>query len=150
MKQHIIKLSESQRQQLEQFTRTGTRSARAINRARILLMADTQGQARNDVSIADALKTAVRTVETTRQRFQTVGLEATLQRQARKDKGQPRKVDGRVQAHLTALACSSTPNGEPSWTLSMLGNAVVKLEVIESISRESVRQVLKKTRSNRT
>lgn len=93
MKQHIIKLSESQRQQLEQFTRTGTRSARAINRARILLMADTQGQARNDVSIADALKTAVRTVETTRQRFQTVGLEATLQRQARKDKGQPRKVD---------------------------------------------------------
>lgn len=150
MKQHIIKLTESQRQQLEQFTRTGTRSARAMNRARILLMANTQGQARNDISIADALQTGVRTVETTRKRFQTVGLEATLQRQSRKDKGQPRKVDGRVQAHITALACSSTPNGEPSWTLSMLGNAVVKLDVIESISKESVRQVLKKTRSNRT
>ncbi len=148
MKQHTIKLTESERQQLEQFTRTGTRSARAINHARILFMADTQGQARNDISIADALQTGVRTVETTRKRFQTVGLEATLQRQSRKDKGRPRKVDGRVQAHITALACSSTPNGELNWTLSMLGNAVVKLEVIESISKESVRQVLKKTCSN--
>lgn len=150
MKQHVITLSSDERQQLEQFIRTGTRSARTINRARILLMADTQGQARNDIAIAQSLETSVRTVQDTRKAFKSVGLEGCLRRQPRKDKGQPRKVDGRVQAHLTALACSSTPNGEPSWTLSMLGNAVVKLEVIDSISKESVRQVLKKMRSNRT
>ncbi len=66
MKQHVITLNNEERQQLEQFIRTGTRSARTINRARILLMADTQGQARNDIAIAESLETSVRTVQDTR------------------------------------------------------------------------------------
>lgn len=77
-------------------------------------------------------------------------MEATVKRKARKDKGIPEKVDGRVEAHLIALACSATPNEEPVWTLKMLADKLVELELVDSISREKVRQVLKKTSSSRS
>lgn len=144
MKRHIVALTPEERDRLRDFTRTGHRSAQAIIRARILLAADTQGEAKHDADIARSLGVSLRTVENTRKRHCTQGLEAVLERQARQDKGQPVKLDGRVQAHLVALACSSTPNNEPFWTLSMLADRLVKLELVQSVSRESVRQVLKK------
>lgn len=144
MKQHIVALTPEERNGLHDYTRTGTRSAQAITRARILLAADSQGQARNDADIARSLGVSVHTVENTRQRYCTQGLEAVLERKSRRDKGWPVKLDGRVQAQVVALACSSTPNNEPSWTLSMLADQLVKLELVESVSRESVRQILKK------
>jgi transposase len=144
VKQHIVALTPEERDRLRDYTRTGARSAQAITRARILLAADSQGQARNDADIARSLGVSVHTVENTRKRYCAQGLEAVLERKPRRDKGRPVKLDGRVQAHLVALACSSTPNDEPSWTLSMLAERLVKLELVESVSREAVRQVLKK------
>ena len=86
----------------------------------------------------------------TRRRYFESNVEAAVNRKARKDKGLPEKVDGRVEAHIIALACSATPNEEPVWTLSMLVDKLVELELVDSISREKVRQVLKKTRSSRS
>ena len=79
-----------------------------------------------------------------------LGVERAVHREARKDKGIPEKVDGRVEARLITLACSATPHEEPAWTLRMLADKLVALELVDSISREKVRQVLKKTRSSRT
>ena len=91
-----------------------------------------------------------KTVEENRRRYVEDGLEAVLNRRPRKDKGVPVKIDGRVEAQLTRRACSQTPNDEPSWTLSMLGDHLVQLGVVDSISRETVRKTLKKIASNRT
>lgn len=144
MKRHTIALSPAERDRLCTFTRTGLRSAQALTRARILLAADAQGDARNDADIARSLSVSVHTVQNTRKRDCTDGLEAVLGRKPRRTRGEPLKLDGRVQAHVVALACSKTPNDEPSWTLWMLADHLVKLEVVESASRESVRQILKK------
>ncbi len=86
-------------------------------------------------------------MEVTRKRYVEHGLQAVLQRAPRKDKGVPHKVDGRVEAQLITLACSDTPNGEPAWTLQMLGDELVRLQLVDSISRETVRKTLKKTRT---
>ena len=150
MKKHLVKLTEAERATLDVFTRTGQRGAQSLTRARVLLLADEQGAARNDADIARTLEINVHTVEDVRKRYCEQGLESVLNRKARKDKGLPVKIDGRVEAQLVALACSETPNGEPSWTLSMLADQLVKLEVVERISRESVRKTLKKTSLNRT
>ncbi|MFC4452975.1 helix-turn-helix domain-containing protein [Deinococcus sonorensis] len=126
MKKHLVRLTDDDRTELRVFTRSGTRSAQAITRARLLVMADEQGESRNDADIARALGVTVHTVEVTRKRYVQHGLQAVLQRAPRKDKGVPQKVDGRVEAQLITLACSDTPNGEPAWTLQMLGDALVR------------------------
>lgn len=149
MKKHLVRLTDDERTELRAFTRSGKRSAQAITRARLLLMADEQGESRNDADIARALGITVHTVEVTRKRYVQHGLQAVLQRASRKDKGVPQKVDGRVETQLITLACSDTPNGEPTWTLQMLGDALVRLQLVDSISRETVRKTLKKTSSNR-
>ncbi|UQN07931.1 helix-turn-helix domain-containing protein [Deinococcus sp. QL22] len=150
MKKHLVRLAEAERTELRAFTRSGTRSAQAITRARLLLMADQQGESRNDADIAKALGITVPTVEVTRKRYVQHGLQAVLQRAPRQDKGIPQKVDGRVEAQLISLACSQTPNGESSWTLQMLSDELVRLQLVDSISRETVRKTLKKIRSGRT
>ena len=150
MKKHLIRLTPEERTTLETFIHTGLRSPQAILRAQILLLADEQGEARNDADIAKTLNLNVHTVEQNRKRYAQDGLEAVLQRKPRKDKGLPVKIDGRVEAQLTMLACSTTPNGEPGWTLSMLGDSLVKSGVVESVSRETVRKTLKKIASSRT
>lgn len=147
MKKHLVHLTAPERTEVQQFLRTGHRSAQAITRARILLLADQQGEQRNDAEIARTLGVNLHTVENIRRRYAQNGLQAVLQRKPRSDKGIPVKVDGRVEAQLITLACSETPNGEPSWTLQMLGDALVQLGLVEDISRETVRQTLKKTRS---
>lgn len=150
MKKYLVRLTDDERTELRVFTRSGKRSAQAITRARLLLMADEQGESRNDADIAKALGITVHTVEVTRKRYVQHGLQAVLQRAPRKDKGIPQKVDGRVEAQLITLACSDTPNGEPAWTLQMLGDELVRLQLVDSISRETVRKTLKKTSSSRT
>ena len=85
------------------------------------------------------------TVEADRLHSADNGLQAVLGRKPRKDRGQPVKVDGRVEARLTTLACCQTPNGEPRRTLAMLGDQLVQLGLVESISRETVRRTLKKS-----
>jgi putative transposase len=149
MKRFVVRLKPEEQAELDRFVHTGIRSVQAVVRARILLMANEQGEARNDVEIARTLAISVKTVQDNRKRYAQDGLQAVLQRKARKDKGIPVKVDGRVEAQLTRLACSQTPNDEPSWTLSMLGDHLVQLGVVDSISRETVRKTLKKIASSR-
>lgn len=150
MKRFWVRLTPEERATLHTFVQTGVRSVQAVVRARLLLLADEQGEARNDVEIAQTLAISVKTVQENRKRYAQDGLEAVLNRKPRKDKGIPVKMDGRVEAQLTRLACSQTPNDEPSWTLAMLGDGLVQLGVIDSVSRETVRKTLKKIASNRT
>lgn len=149
MKRRKIELNESERAWLYDFTQSGAKNHQAFKRAQILLAADEQ-VGMKDQEIAKAVGVSEATVYHTRRRYLEQGVVRTVERKARRDKGVPVKVDGRVEAHIIALACSDTANGEPSWTLQMLADEVVKLELVESISREKVRQVLKKTRSVHT
>jgi transposase len=148
MKRRELKLTSDDRVWLEQFTGTGSAHHQAFKRAQILLAA-AEPSRMGDAELAQAIGVSKATVYNTRSRYLTLGVQETVRRRARKDKGIPEKVDGRVEAHIIALACSATPNEEPAWTLKMLADKLVKLELVESISREKVRQVLKKTFSSR-
>jgi transposase len=142
LKYRVI-LSDEERTGLEQRIRRGHDSARVLTRARILLKADA---GKSEAEIADALEVSVVMVEQVRRRF----CEGRLQR-ALFDKARPgaqRKLDGRQEAHLIAIACSEPPNGREHWTLKLLADEVVKLEFAESIAPETVRQILKKATSS--
>ena len=149
MKRHFVTLTNTQRQFLTTFTRTGQHPAQAITRARILLQADTDGFNHQHTRIAENLGIQPHTVERVCKKFCQQGLETTLHRKTRKDKGKPVKIDGRVEAQIIKIACSNTPNGEPEWTLGMIAAELVNLEFVETIARESVRRTLKKTNLNR-
>lgn len=149
MKRREIKLTADERSWLEQFTSSGKVNHQAFKRAQILLAA-AEPETVTDAELAKVIGVSEATIYNTRRRYLNEGLEATVKRKARQDKGVPLKVDGRVEAHIIALACSATPNEAPAWTLSMLADKLVELELVASISREAVRQVLKKTRSSRT
>ncbi len=143
MKRRELKLKSNERVWLEHFTRTGSANHQEFKRAQLLLAVDEPNQL-NDAELAKAIGVSRATIYNTRRRYLAVGVEATVHRRARKDRGIPQKVDGRVEAHLIALACSATPNEEPVWTLKMLADKLVELELVDAISREKVRQVLKK------
>ncbi len=149
MKRRALKLTSDERTWLEHFTGRGSAHHQAFKRAQILLAADEPNRM-GDAELAKAVGVSKATVYNVRSRYLALGIEATVHRKARKDKGVPEKVDGRVEAHIVALACSATPNEEPVWTLTMLADKLVELELVESISREKVRQVLKKTFSSRS
>lgn len=138
-KRYIIELSEEERAELVELTRKGKVSARKGSRARILLKA---AEGWTDEQIVAALDTSVRTVERIRKRFVEGGLEKALNEDPRP--GARRKLDGRGEAYLIALACSEAPDDLERWTLRALAGRLVELGVVESISREAVRQTLKK------
>jgi transposase len=148
MKQHTVNLTQQQRQTLTRIIKTGTHPAQVITRARILLQANSNGTNWQDTSIAEACSVGISTVERIRKNFCQHGLEQAIERKARKDKGKPIKIDGRVEAQIIKIACSKTPNGEPEWTLRMIADELVSLELVDTIARESVRRTLKKTSLN--
>jgi len=146
MKKYIVTLTDEERMSLEQLVRTGKAAAYKITHARILLKADASpgGPAWKDQAIADALDVSRATVERLRERFVEEGLDAALARK----QGRPsreRIFDGAAEARLIALACSRPPEGRACWTLRLLAEKLVELEVVESVSHETVRQVLQKT-----
>lgn len=143
MKKYLVTLSEEERQQLEQLLAKGKAAARTLRHAQALLKAD-QSAGWKDADIADAFALSVRTVERLRQRFVEDGFEAALKPPV--VPRLPRKVDGVLEAHLIALACSDPPQGRQRWTLRLLAGKLVELELVASISHEGVRQALKKTR----
>jgi hypothetical protein len=147
-KRYIIALSAEEREALASFARAGKRSARALTRARILLLADQAdgGPAWDDARIAEALGCGRRTVERVRQRFVERGPDDALGRKPQDRPSRERKLDGAAEARLIALACSAAPDGRKAWTLRMLADKLVELEVVESVAHETVRQTLKKTR----
>jgi transposase len=144
VKKYIVDLDERERDELEQLTTKGRSGARKIRRARILLLAD---EGRIDKEIASFLGSAVTTVERVRKRFVEEGLEAALSERPRP--GAARKLDGRQEAFLMALACSETPEGKGHWSMRMLAERLVELDVVDEISDETVRRTLKRGTSNR-
>ena len=142
-KKYIVELTPDERDHLKDFVRRGKQSARRITRARILLHADA---GRTDEQIWTALQIGKSTVERTRQRFVEEGLEAALSERPRP--GQPRKLNGKQEALLVALACSDPPQGRQKWTMQLLADRLVELKVVDSIADETVRRVLKKTTSS--
>jgi len=148
-KKYVVTLSDLQRARLKTLVSTGQAPAATLTHARILLKADAAPgrPAWNDAQISDAFDVSIRTVVRVRQAFLTAGLERVLARQRRADQ-QPRKLDGPLEAHLVALVCSPAPAGAARWTLRLLADRLVQLTDLASISTETVRQRLKKTRSS--
>jgi transposase len=143
VKKYIVDLDEHERNELEQLTTKGSNGARKIRRARILLLAN---EGRLDKEIASFLGSTVTTVEGVRKRFVEEGLEAALSERPRP--GAARKLHGRQEALLMALACSDAPEGKANCSMRMLAERLVELEVVDEISAETVRRTLKRGTSN--
>lgn len=141
---HTVSLDEAQRLLLEKTVRSGTASARTIAKARVLLKADDGefGPGWTDTAIADALDVSRSTIERTRKRAVSEGVEAAIMDRPRPPK--QGKLDGEAQARLIALRCSPAPDGRERWTLDLLTRHFTAQEGI-SVSDELVRQTLKKT-----
>ena len=152
MKKYIVTLTDDERQSLHGLISAGKASALKLTHARILLKADADdgGPAWPDDRIAEAVESSISTVERVRQRFVEQGLEAALVRKNQVRPSRLRALDGRAEAKLIALACSKPPDGRKAWTMRLLADRLVELEVVDSISDETVRRALKKTRSSRT
>ena len=142
---HQVVLSPKQRKRLKALSQRGKVSARKLTRAHILLLADQnrpQG-AMNDNQIHQILNVSQSTVIRLRKRFATCGLEAAIEELSRC--GRPLKFDGYQRAQVTALACSTPPEGHSHWSLRLLADQLVELDLVEAISHETVGVILKKT-----
>ena len=149
-KKYVVTLTDEECGALRRLIASGKGSARKLMHARILLKAERRNEHGEweDTRIAGALDVAVSTIEKVRQRLVEDGLEAALvPRPPRRE--YTRKLDGKEEAHLIALACSTPPEGHGRWTLRLLADRMVRLEHVGSLSHETVRRVLKKTRSSR-
>lgn len=142
-KSNIVHLNEQEREELRQYLRKGKSSARSLTRARILLLAD---DGRDDEEIAETLKVSKSTIIRIRTRYCEGGLDSALHEKARS--GAPSKIDGRIEAELTLLACSDPPDGRSKWTVRLLADKLVEIEVVDSISHMSVQRLLKKMKLN--
>jgi hypothetical protein len=149
-KRHIVVLSEEERARLHTMIGRGVAPASALTHARILLKAN-QGQAGpgwTDAAIAVALEVNPATVARVRMKYVAAGLDAALHRKPPRREYR-RRLDGEQEARLVALACSAPPAGHKRWTLRLLADRLVQLEVVDTISYETVRQALKQTGSSR-
>jgi transposase len=150
-KKYIVTLSGEERDHLDGLISSGKRSARTLTRAHVLLKADQAegGPAWDDARIADAFGCGRRTVERVRQRFVESGLEAALTHKPQVRPSRTPILDGAAEARLIAIACSAPPDDRAAWTLKLLADKLVELEVVGSVSRDTVRRALKKTPSSR-
>ena len=142
---YVVRLTEEERDELQGLVRRGKVAAAKRSRAQVLLKADAglEGSGSTDEQVAQALEVSTRSVNRVRKAYVEEGLSAAIERQPRRT--QPRrKLDGAAEAHLVAVACSPPPAGQARWTLRLLSDKLVELQVVESISRECVRQTLKK------
>jgi transposase len=145
----IVRLTAAERAQLQQMVDEGKRAGSVLKRAWVLLKADADGPRWGDPAIAEAYGVGLSTVHRIREAFVERGLDAALLR--KKPTGrQYRKLDGAQEAQLLAIACSRPPAGRKGWTLRLLADRLVELEVVDTISHECVRATLKKTNSSRT
>lgn len=145
LKQYVVELTPEQRAELKHLVSTGTAPAAAISHARILLKADQApgGPAWKDAHISEAFDLSVRTVVRVRQAFVQRGLAGSILRKKRAGP-RSRKLDGVHEAHLVALVCSPPPAGRARWTLRLLTDEFVQLTDLDAVSRETIRQTLKK------
>lgn len=143
VKQYIVSLAAAEQNELQDIIRRRNAKAQVVKRAYVLLAADENGDNLVDSEIAQHYKVTVRCIEGLRKRFVEEGFKQVVYGKKRtvfKEK----LFDGRVEAHLIALRCSAPPEGHSAWTLHLLKDHMVRLGFVESISHESVRQLLKK------
>ncbi len=143
-KRYRVSLTDEERERLESLTRKGRASVRMVRRAQTLLLA---AEERIDEGIAAALHIGVATVERTRRRFVEEGLEASLRERPRP--GARPKLDPKQQAYVVALACTKPPEGRERWTMQLLADRVVELQIVPDITDEAIRLLLKRTSSSR-
>lgn len=143
-KKYIVKLTPVERQELEQLIASGKAAARKLSHARILLKADISGPGWDDTKISEALEVHIVTVERVRKLFVLEGLDQALNRRPTTRQYQ-RKLDGKAEAHLVAIACKTPPKGHKRWTVRLLADRLVELEIVDDISHVSVWHTLKKT-----
>jgi transposase len=151
MKKYRVTLTAEEREQLRQLLACGKADVRKLKHAQILFKAD-EAEASpgwSDRRIAEALDVGLASVERVRRRFIEEGFEAALGPYRGPNRVYTTKLDGEQEAHLIALACSQPPDGRARWTLRLLAERMVELKYIETLSYESVRQTLKKTRCAR-
>jgi len=147
---YAVTLTEAERAQVRTLLGRGTASTRMLTHARILLKAN-QGEGGPgwaDGAIAEAVEVHPATVGRVRRTYVEAGLDAALARKS-PDRVYPRRLDGTAEAHLVALACGAPPDGRARWTLRLLVDELVRLEVVATVSHETVRRTLKQTCSNR-
>jgi len=150
MKQkYIVKLSDTERSQLKELISSGEASARQIRRAYILLKSDSSagGPNWNYKAICEAYEVSALTIYNVRKNYTEGGLKRAILRK-KPERVYKRRLDGEGEAQLIALACSEPPDGYESWSLRLLQDRMIRLEIVENISHETIRQTLKKTSSN--
>lgn len=143
-KKYIVRLTDEERNQLKAFVKKGKGAAYKIKHANILLSVDVDGPGLSPAAVAKALHCHQNTVYNVRQRFVEKGLEAALERKKQEKPSRKRKLDGEQEAKLVAIACSKAPAGRSRWTLKLLANELVALNVVDSICDQTVRRTLKK------
>ena len=151
VKKYVVRLSAPEREKLSEFIGSGKRSAQLSTKARILLKADVSdgGEGWSDGKIAEALDTSVANIERTRRQLVEEGLEAVLTRKYNPACAPRRIFDGAAEAKLIALACGPAPEGFARWTLSLLEQKVVELNIVAKASDNTIGRTLKKTFSSR-
>jgi hypothetical protein len=142
---HPVVLSPAERDQLTALVRAGRRPARLLTRARILLLLDCGpcGPAKSDAQIHETLGPALRTLSRLREAFARLGLRAVEHQSPKRYR--PRRLDGAAEARLITLACSTPPAGHVRWTLRLLADRLVSLDIVDEVSHETIRSTLKKT-----
>ena len=152
VKKYVVRLSAGEREQLEALTHSGKSPAQLLTKARILLKADVSeaGEGWSDSAISAALDTSVNNIGRLRRRLVEEGLEGSLKRKYNPNSARPRIFDGAGEAKLIALTCSAAPEGFARWSLRLLEEKLVELNIVERASDNTIGRVLKKTSSNLT
>jgi len=148
-KKYIVRLTEEERVALDALVSKGVAAAQKVKHANVLLKVDADGPAWDDEQAGEVFGCVPRTVFSIRQRFVEQGLEAALERKKREHPACEPILDGEKQARLVQIACSEPPPGRARWTLTLLAEQLVALDVVESISAPTVMRALKKTNCNR-
>jgi hypothetical protein len=144
-KKYIVRLSDEERKHLREVIRTLSGKNQKVRRAQILLKVDADGPGWTDEKVADAFSCRVNTVGEIRQRLVERGFEQTLNGKVRDQPARPKCLDGKQEAKIIATRLGSPPEGYANWTLRLLARKVVELEIVDSVSYETVRRTLKKT-----
>jgi transposase len=146
-KRYVVKLDKDERKELSQLVTKEKVAAKKRTHAQVLLLADCgkHGPAWKDEAIAEACQVTVRTIENIRKRFVLEGLAAALDRKKQARPSRQKILDGEKEAKVVATCCGAAPSGRARWTLRLLAERVVELDIVESVSHETVRRCLKKT-----
>ena len=144
-KKYVVRLTEEERETCREVIKKLKGTSEKVRRAQILLKADAEGPAWTDREIAEAFSCRTKTIENIRQRFVELGFEPTLERKQPQAAPANKLLGGEQEAKIIATRLGSPPPGYANWTLRLLARKVVELEIVDSISHETVRQTLKKT-----